>query len=68
MTNPPGNRTWLAPLLIAALIAAFGFCCNSRVRQTIESQLKGDLATVINANVTAWNDQWFFTPRSRWSP
>ena len=53
MTTSPRNRTWLAPLVIAALVAAFGFWCNTRVRQTIESQLEGDLTTIIDANVTA---------------
>ncbi len=53
MTHSTGNRNWTAPLIVAALVAAFGFWCNSRVRQTIESQLKGDLTTVIDANVTA---------------
>ncbi|MGE4182091.1 MAG: serine/threonine protein kinase [Limisphaerales bacterium] len=53
MTHAPGNRNWIAPLLVAALIAAFGFWCNARVRKTIESQLKADLTTAIDANVTA---------------
>lgn len=53
MPQLPGNRSWLAPLVIAALVAAFGFWCSTRVRQTIESQLKADLSTIIDANVTA---------------
>jgi serine/threonine protein kinase len=62
MTNPPENRTWLAPLIVAVLVAAFGFWCNTRVRQTIESQLKADLTTIIDANVTAleiWTSNQF---------
>ncbi len=62
MTNPPENRTWLAPLIVAVLVAAFGFWCNTRVRQTIESQLKSDLTTIIDANVTAleiWTSNQF---------
>ena len=62
MTKPPENRTWLAPLIVAALVAAFGFWCNTRVRQTIESQLKADLTTIIDANVTAleiWTSNQF---------
>lgn len=49
----PQNRTWIAPLVIAVAVALFGAWCNLRLRQTIESQLRSDLSTIIDANVTA---------------
>ena len=53
MSSPPGNRSWLSPLIVAALVAGFGVWCNTRLRHTIEGQLRADLSTVIEANVTA---------------
>ena len=46
---------WIIPLLIAGLVALIGRYGNARLRHTIEAQLKADLATTLNANVTALN-------------
>jgi len=53
MSSTSGNRSWLSPLIVAALVAGFGVWCNTRLRHTIEGQLRADLSTVIEANVTA---------------
>src|SRR5438309_3401487 len=44
---------WIVPLVIAAVVAVFGWWGNARLRQTIEGQLKAELAATLNANVTA---------------
>jgi hypothetical protein len=44
---------WIIPLVIAGLVALIGWYGNSRLRHTIETQLKADLATTLDANVTA---------------
>ena len=41
------------PLFIAGLVAALGWWGNERLRATIEGQLRAQLATTLNANVTA---------------
>src|SRR6266581_1509334 len=46
---------WIVPLVIAALVAAFGWWGNTRLRQTIEGQLKAELTATLDANVTALN-------------
>jgi hypothetical protein len=53
MDTAASKRIWLFPLLFAALVAVFGWWCNTRLRQTLESQLKAELAANIDANVTA---------------
>ncbi len=47
------TRLWIVPLIIAGLVAAFGWWGNGRLRQVIVTDLQGDLSTAINANVTA---------------
>jgi len=50
---------WIIPLVIAAVVAAFGWWGNVRLRQTIEQQLKAQLEGTLEANVTAleiWMD------------
>jgi eukaryotic-like serine/threonine-protein kinase len=44
---------WIFPLLIAALVAAFGWWGNGRVRETIRQELRAQLTATLNANVTA---------------
>ena len=41
------------PLLLAVLVAALGWWGNGRLRNTIQSELKAQLTTTLNANVTA---------------
>ena len=44
---------WIVPLVIAGLVALFGWWGNGQLRQTIEQQLKADLSATLDANVTA---------------
>jgi hypothetical protein len=44
---------WIVPLLIAALVAVFGWWGNVRLRDTIEEELKAQLTATLDANVTA---------------
>lgn len=53
MKNRLRKPIWIVPLLFAGLVAVFGWWGNSRLRQTIESQLKAELTTTLDANVTA---------------
>src|SRR5207302_284177 len=53
MTGRLRQPIWVVPLAIAGLVAIFGWWGNARLRQTIEEELKEDLAATLNANVTA---------------
>jgi serine/threonine protein kinase len=53
MTGRLRQPLWIVPLAIAGLVALFGWWGNSRLRQTIEAQLKAELSTTLDANVTA---------------
>jgi hypothetical protein len=44
---------WVLPLVIAGLVALFGWWGNHALRQTIEQQLQSQLTSTLNANVTA---------------
>src|ERR1022692_4293989 len=44
---------WIVPLMIAALVAGFGWWGNVRLRDTIEEELKAQLTATLDANVTA---------------
>lgn len=44
---------WILPLVIAAGVAVLGWWGNFQLRDAIESDLKADLQTTLNANVTA---------------
>ena len=44
---------WVVPLVIAVLVAVFGWWGNVRLRHTIEQQLKAQLNTTLDANATA---------------
>ena len=43
----------MLPLVIAGLVALFGWWGNHELRQTIEQQLQAQLTSTLNANVTA---------------
>ena len=53
MTPPIKSSTWIVPLAFAGLVALFGWWGTGRLRQTMEGQLKAELATTLEANVTA---------------
>jgi tRNA A-37 threonylcarbamoyl transferase component Bud32 len=44
---------WIMPLFIAVMVALIGWWGNCRVRDAIETNLKADLTTTLNANVMA---------------
>jgi hypothetical protein len=44
---------WMIPLLIAALVALFGWWGDGRVRSTIRQELRAQLTGTLDANVTA---------------
>jgi eukaryotic-like serine/threonine-protein kinase len=44
---------WIVPLVIAVLVAIFGWWGNVRLRHTIEQQLRAQLNTTLDANATA---------------
>ena len=46
---------WIIPLAIAGLVALLGEFGNSRLRHTVEAQLKAELGETLDANVTALN-------------
>jgi hypothetical protein len=45
--------TWIVPLIIAGLVALFGWWGNAQLRQVIVRQLRAELTSTLNANVTA---------------
>ncbi|MDB6067930.1 MAG: Serine/threonine protein kinaserelated protein [Pedosphaera sp.] len=47
------QRFWVVPLAIAGLVAIFGWWGNTRLRISIEQQLKAELTTTLDANATA---------------
>ena len=53
MVRLPRTPLWLIPLLIAGLVALFGWWGSARLRHTIEAQLRDELAVTLDANVTA---------------
>ena len=53
MTGRNKLPIWLFPLAIAVVVALLGWWGNCRVRDAIEVDLKADLTTTLNANVTA---------------
>lgn len=48
-----GKNIWLVPLLIAVLVGAVGWWADHQLRQTIQRELKADLESTLDANVTA---------------
>ena len=53
MTSRFKQPIWMVPLVIAGLVALFGWWGNHELRQTIEQQLQAQLTSTLNANVTA---------------
>ena len=53
MTGRSKLPIWIIPLFIAVVVALLGWWGNCRVRDAIEVDLKADLTTTLNANVTA---------------
>lgn len=48
-----GKNIWLVPLLLALLVASVGWWADRQLRQTINRELRADLGTTLDANVTA---------------
>jgi serine/threonine protein kinase len=53
MTRRWKQLIWMLPLAIAALVAVLGWWGNRLLRATIEGELKAQLSTTLNANITA---------------
>ena len=53
MTGRLKQLFWILPLLLAVLVAGLGWWGNCRLRETIRGELKAQLATTLNANITA---------------
>jgi hypothetical protein len=53
MTRRFKQPIWIVPLVSAALVAAFGWWGNLRLRETVEGQLRAKLNSTLDANVTA---------------
>jgi hypothetical protein len=47
------KHLWIVPLAIAAVVAFVGWWANLEVRRTIEQEIRDDLQTTLDANVTA---------------
>lgn len=48
-----GKNIWLVPLLLALLVASVGWWADRQLRQNINRELRADLGTTLDANVTA---------------
>ncbi len=48
-----GKHIWLVPLLLALLVASVGGWADRQLRQTIHRELRADLSSTLDANVTA---------------
>lgn len=48
-----GKHIWLVPLLLALLVGGVGWWADRQLRQTIQQELRGDLQSTLDANVTA---------------
>jgi eukaryotic-like serine/threonine-protein kinase len=44
---------WIMPMALAGLVAVLGWWGNGRLRETVQEEVKSDLAATLNANVTA---------------
>ncbi len=53
MTSRFKKPVWIVPLVIAGLVALFGWWGNVRLRETVEEQLRAKLISTLNANVIA---------------
>ena len=48
-----GKHIWLVPLLLALLVASVGWWADRQLRQTIHREVRADLSSTLDANVTA---------------
>ncbi|MBE0544770.1 MAG: serine/threonine protein kinase [Verrucomicrobia bacterium] len=48
-----GKPIWLVPLLLALLVGGAGWWADRQLRRTIQQELRGDLQSTLEANVTA---------------
>jgi hypothetical protein len=53
MINRFRQPVWVVPLVIAGLVAVFGWWANLRLRHTVEQQVRAELTGTLDANVTA---------------
>ena len=48
-----GKHIWLVPLVLALLVGGVGWWADRELRRTIQQELRGDLQSTLEANVTA---------------
>jgi len=48
-----GKHIWLVPLFLALLVGGVGWWADRQLRQTIQQELRADLQSTLDANVTA---------------
>jgi serine/threonine protein kinase len=48
-----GKHIWQVPLLLALLVGSAGWWADRQLRRTIQQELRADLQSTLNANVTA---------------
>jgi hypothetical protein len=48
-----GKHIWLVPLCLALLVGGAGWWADRQLRRTIQAELRGDLQSTLDANVTA---------------
>jgi hypothetical protein len=48
-----GKHIWLVPLFLALLVGGAGWWADRQLRQTIQQELRADLQSTLDANVTA---------------
>src|ERR1043166_1021333 len=53
MTSHFKRPFWVFPLAVAALVALCGWWANALLRETVQGQLRAELAATLRANVTA---------------
>ncbi|MBC8096702.1 MAG: protein kinase, partial [Akkermansiaceae bacterium] len=53
MTRRFKQPIWIFPLVIAGVVALFGWWANNRLRQIVQEQVRAKLVSTLEANVTA---------------
>ena len=48
-----GKHIWIVPLVLALLVSGVGWWADLQLRRTIQQELRSDLQTTLDANVTA---------------
>src|SRR5882672_10522383 len=48
-----GKHIWLVPLLLALLVGSVGWWADRELRHTIQQEVRDDLQSALEANVTA---------------